>query len=325
MRRLRDPQDTQFSLSFSVPEPDPLDTRKRRVSNDSLEAGDHLHRLQSLTTPSQSRRALSPSPLTNSMASSSPAKKGAKNVKKRVPPPPARRRNPTPQKTKKSVETIEEENEDTSSNSDGSASDSDDEDNAGEENLRIKLDGSFNNTTTYSIRSPMYQASRTTSEESNHGNETSEDEESDDDSDGSSESEDETEGGKKSHRRVGINPVTGRPLWTWLDGEDYKKRGTGKGKGKKVFHRAIHRESADSGEEVISVGDCAVFLSTAVDRPYIGKVEQFWESWNGSKMVKVKWFYHPEEIETSGKKVVDLKVQVLTSLNHFLLSRLNLV
>ena len=60
----------------------------------------------------------------------------------------------------------------------------------------------------------------------------------------------------------------------------------------------------------MNVGDCAVFLSTArVDRPYIGQVELLWESWNGNMMVKVKWFYHPEEIETHGKKI-ELKFPV---------------
>lgn len=100
--------------------------------------------------------------------------------------------------------------------------------------------------------------------------------------------------------------MTGRPLWTWQEGDEGYRRPGGKGKnGKRRFHRAIQR-----GDEVLSVGDCAVFLSTArVDRPYIGRVETMWEGWSGSMMVKVKWFYHPEEIETAGKKF-DLKVPV---------------
>ena len=72
---------------------------------------------------------------------------------------------------------------------------------------------------------------------------------------------------KKPHVE-GLNPVTGRPLWHWSD-EGYRRPGS-KGKAKKLFHRAIKR-----GPEVISVGDCAVFLSTArVDRPYIGQVKR---------------------------------------------------
>ena len=61
-----------------------------------------------------------------------------------------------------------------------------------------------------------------------------------------------------------------------------------------------------------------MFLSTArVDRPYIGKVELLWETWNGNMMVKVKWFYHPEEIETTGKKF-DLKLPVRSDYNNLL-------
>ena len=34
-----------------------------------------------------------------------------------------------------------------------------------------------------------------------------------------------------------------------------------------------------------------------------------WETGQGSMMCKVKWFYHPEEIETCGRKF-DLKLPV---------------
>ena len=101
----------------------------------------------------------------------------------------------------------------------------------------------------------------------------------------------------------GINPVTGRPLWHWAD-EGYRRPGS-KGKAKKLFHRSIARGNVD---EILNVGDCAVFLSTArVDRPYIGQVELLWETWNGNMMVKVKWFYHPEEIEINSG-AADLRV-----------------
>ena len=89
--------------------------------------------------------------------------------------------------------------------------------------------------------------------------------------------------------------------------EEDTKGGKGKSAKKKLFHRDIQR----GGKEVLSVGDCAVFLSAArVDRPYVGKVELLWETSNGNMMVKVKWFYHPEEIDTAGKKY-DLKMQVI--------------
>lgn len=45
----------------------------------------------------------------------------------------------------------------------------------------------------------------------------------------------------------------------------------------------------------MQVGDSAVFLSTGrPDRPYIGRIEAMWELC-GTMVVKVKWFYHPEE------------------------------
>ena len=115
--------------------------------------------------------------------------------------------------------------------------------------------------------------------------------------------------------KPGINPVTGRPLWQWVDGDEGYRRPGSKGKAKKLFHRAIQRGGgADSDPpDVINVGDCAVFLSAArVDRPYIGRVELLWETHNGNMMTKVKWFYHPQEIELPDVKKFDLKIAVRT-------------
>lgn len=79
-----------------------------------------------------------------------------------------------------------------------------------------------------------------------------------------------------------------RQMWGW-SGKGYKRPRT-KGRSRKQFYRAIQR-----GKETIQVGDSAVFLSTGrPDRPYIGKIEAMWESC-GTMVVKVKWFYHPEE------------------------------
>ncbi len=111
----------------------------------------------------------------------------------------------------------------------------------------------------------------------------------------------------------GINPVTGRPLWRWVDGDEGYRRPGSKGKAKsKLFHRAIQRDGDGGEPEIVNVGDCAVFLSAArVDRPYIGRVEMLWETpANGGMMTKVKWFYHPQEIELPGMKKFDLKVPV---------------
>ena len=97
--------------------------------------------------------------------------------------------------------------------------------------------------------------------------------------------------------------IKGREVWAWA-GEGYKRPG-GKAKSKKLFFKTIQR-----GRDTITVNDCAVFLSTGrSDRPYIGRVETLWETGQGSMMCKVKWFYHPEEIETCGRKF-DLKLPV---------------
>ncbi|XP_059472536.1 protein winged eye-like isoform X2 [Neocloeon triangulifer] len=91
-----------------------------------------------------------------------------------------------------------------------------------------------------------------------------------------------------------------RQLWKW-SGKGYKRPG-GKGRGKKEFFKSIQR-----GKETINVGDCAVFLSTGrPDRPYIGRIETMWESWGGNMVVRVKWFYHPEETQ-GGENLDKLK------------------
>ncbi|XP_072042913.1 LOW QUALITY PROTEIN: uncharacterized protein [Amphiura filiformis] len=89
-----------------------------------------------------------------------------------------------------------------------------------------------------------------------------------------------------------------RQLWNWL-GKATQRRGT-KGKARKVFYKAIMR-----GKELIRVGECAVFLSTGRPHlPYVGRIESMWESWGGNMVVRVKWFYHPEETK-GGRKSYD--------------------
>ena len=81
-----------------------------------------------------------------------------------------------------------------------------------------------------------------------------------------------------------------------------QRRGT-KGKARKVFYKAVVR-----GREAIHVGDCAVFLSAGRPTlPYIGCIQGLWESWGGHMVVRVKWFYHPEETKL-GKRRTDGKV-----------------
>ncbi|XP_069050653.1 BAH and coiled-coil domain-containing protein 1 isoform X2 [Lepisosteus oculatus] len=91
-----------------------------------------------------------------------------------------------------------------------------------------------------------------------------------------------------------------RQLWRW-SGNPTQRRGV-KGKARKLFYKAIVR-----GRETVCVGDCAVFLSAGRPHlPYIGRIESFWESWASNMVVKVKWFYHPEETKL-GKRHRDGK------------------
>ncbi|XP_062874521.1 BAH and coiled-coil domain-containing protein 1 isoform X2 [Trichomycterus rosablanca] len=91
-----------------------------------------------------------------------------------------------------------------------------------------------------------------------------------------------------------------RQLWRW-SGNPTQRRGL-KGKARKLFYKAIVR-----GRDVVRVGDCAVFLSAGRPHlPYVGRIESFWESWTSSMVVKVKWFYHPEETSL-GKRHHDAK------------------
>lgn len=77
-----------------------------------------------------------------------------------------------------------------------------------------------------------------------------------------------------------------------------------KGKARKLFYKAIVR-----GKETLHIGDCAVFLSAGrPNLPYIGRIESLWESWGSNMVVKVKWFYHPEETKL-GKRQSDGKVR----------------
>ena len=59
---------------------------------------------------------------------------------------------------------------------------------------------------------------------------------------------------------------------------------------------------------VFQVGESAVFLTVGrPNLPYIGRVECFYENRSGNMVVKVKWFYHPEETK-GGKKLAEIKV-----------------
>ncbi|KAL0179216.1 hypothetical protein M9458_024658, partial [Cirrhinus mrigala] len=80
-----------------------------------------------------------------------------------------------------------------------------------------------------------------------------------------------------------------------------RRRGL-KGKARKLFYKAIVR-----GKDTVRVGDCAVFLSAGRPHlPFVGRIESLWESWSSNMVVKVKWFYHPEETKL-GKRHRDGK------------------
>lgn len=84
-----------------------------------------------------------------------------------------------------------------------------------------------------------------------------------------------------------------------------KRRGL-KGKARKLYYKSIVR-----GRDTVQVGDCAVFLSAGRPHlPYVGRIESFWESWTSNMVVKVKWFYHPEETNL-GKRHHDGKVSMI--------------
>ncbi|KAM6904955.1 BAH and coiled-coil domain-containing protein 1 isoform 3-T3 [Xenentodon cancila] len=94
--------------------------------------------------------------------------------------------------------------------------------------------------------------------------------------------------------------LAGRQMWRW-SGNPTQRRGL-KGKARKLFYKAIVR-----GRDTVRVGDCAVFLSAGrPNLPYVGQIENFWESWTSRMVVKVKWFYHPEETKL-GKRHRDGK------------------
>ncbi|XP_060605200.1 uncharacterized protein LOC132757782 isoform X3 [Ruditapes philippinarum] len=91
-----------------------------------------------------------------------------------------------------------------------------------------------------------------------------------------------------------------RGLWEW-SGSCTKRPGM-KGKAKKEYYKTVVR-----ARESLSVGECAVFLSTGrPNLPYVGRIESFWEGWGGQMVVKVKWFYHPEETK-GGKRLQNMK------------------
>ncbi|XP_071545218.1 protein winged eye-like [Panulirus ornatus] len=91
---------------------------------------------------------------------------------------------------------------------------------------------------------------------------------------------------KKSPTKSKIAPfLPENKLWQWY-GKSFTRT---KGRSRREFFKSIVR-----GEEMIEVGDCAVFFSTGQTAPYVGRIEHMWEV-GGKMVVKVTWFYHPHE------------------------------
>ena len=157
-------------------DPDPISSlRRRRISADSVDSGSGDHHskrkdnIAPLSTISENSAATSvaassPSPASNGKRNEQNNRNGSnlnqmkdlsnKRQKKRKKHHHCKHKNRKFNGKQKfeSSQTPGEEAEDEESGDD------DDSEDEVDQNLRIKLDGSFNNTTTYSIRSPIYPA-----------------------------------------------------------------------------------------------------------------------------------------------------------------------
>ena len=79
---------------------------------------------------------------------------------------------------------------------------------------------------------------------------------------------------------------------------------------------------------LFQVGDCAVFMSNPtknLNLPYVGRIESMWEGFSGNMVVRVKWFYHPEETKP-GRRPSDGRVcSVVTTLAQHMKPKLSTV
>ena len=115
----------------------------------------------------------------------------------------------------------------------------------------------------------------------------------------------------KAKQKVPTNNVSFSPqpshTWSWSD-EGCKLSA----KYQNVYHDTIEKDNPK-----LHVGDCAVFHSTErPDRPYIGRIHSMWETVAGNRKVRVRWFYHPAEVEgvaVGGRRVEQIKTKVSLS------------
>ena len=82
-----------------------------------------------------------------------------------------------------------------------------------------------------------------------------------------------------------------------------------------VFSANLNQTNREHTQVVLlllQVGDCAVFMSNPtknLNLPYVGRIENMWEGCTGNMVVRVKWFYHPEETKP-GRRPSDGKVSL---------------
>jgi hypothetical protein len=200
---------------LSVYDPDPIATlRRRRVSNDSVDSGGSMdyfnHRLHPSiqlhqTTPRKESCLVSPNSTTSSTSSpsSSAAKKSSKSSKT------AKKHKKKHRKHHHCKHKHKKHKQQVSPNTSGSSLCSEE---SGPGTLRIKLDGSFNNTTTYSIRSPNTGAAANV-----YGQQPadSQEEEEDEDDDSGEEDEDEESRSDESSSEEEQDKSVRRSRETW--------------------------------------------------------------------------------------------------------------
>lgn len=111
-------------------------------------------------------------------------------------------------------------------------------------------------------------------------------------------------GSKSSGNKVTSFLPEKQSMWNKWYG-NYVRKTSKASKSKKIFYNSIIRD-----QEEIKINDCAVFLSVGKPNlPYIGRIVLMWQNAQGNIILRIKWFYHLEELQVKSKpKLVDCKV-----------------
>ena len=119
---------------------------------------------------------------------------------------------------------------------------------------------------------------------------------------------------RKSNLKSSKQSFSPQPNQTWSWYDEGRKLSA---KSQNVYHDTIEKDNMK-----LHVGDCAVFHSTERhDRPYIGRIHSIWETVAGNRKVRVRWFYHPAEVEgvaVGGRRVEQIKTKVFIIIYIFL-------